>query len=189
MQGFLKRTLALSTILVFPLISLDATARTPSRYRREYQSLEFQQCAADLIRVGLGVEQTKAACAMALEPTDLSNCVVGIDTLTPVSAQNALYSCFRVRRPVELAQCVVDIHRDVLVPKLTEGTTLDEVALSTLDHCRRSLLPLRYSACVVGLSGQLTLEPQNAIATCINAEDFPREIYTPAPNSTLGTDL
>ena len=84
---------------------------------------------------------------------------------------------------------MVDIHRDVLMPKLTEGTTLDEVALSTLDHCRRSLLPLRYSACVVGLSGQLTLEPQNAIATCIDAEDFPREIYTPAPNSTLGTDL
>lgn len=188
MQGFLKRTLALSSLLVLPLISLDATARRLSRYRRDYQSLEFRQCAADLIRVGLAVEQTKAACAMALEPTDLSNCVVGI-ALTPVSPQNALYSCFRVRRPVELAQCVVDIHRDVLAPKFAEGAMLNDVALSTLDHCRRSLLPLRYSACVVGLSGELTtLDPQNAIATCITAEDFPREIYTPAPNNTLGTD-
>ena len=190
MRGFIQRALVLSTIVALPLTAFSAAASEASRYRREYQLREFQQCAFELTSVEVPNEQTKVACAMALEPTDFSGCVVGIDTFTEIPAQNALFSCFRVRRPVELAECVVDINTYVLEPQAARVGDVQQVALSVLDHCRRSLLPLRYSACVVGLSVELSLslEPENAIAACLDAEDFPREIYTPATNDTLGTD-
>ncbi|WP_072619691.1 hypothetical protein [Spirulina major] len=189
MRGFIQRVLALSTIVALPLTTFSATASEASRYRREYQPREFQQCAFELSSVEVVDEQAKVACAMALEPTDFSGCVAEIDTFTDIPAQNALYACFRVRRPVELAACVVDIDTYVIKPQVSEVENVNEVALSALDHCRRSLLPLRYSACVVGLSAELSLKPENAIASCLDAEDFPREIYTPATNDTLGTDL
>jgi hypothetical protein len=160
-----------------------------SRYRDEYDAREFQQCVAELRAANIVVEQADIACAMALEPTDLSECVLSINTFTVLAGDVALFSCFRVRRPVELAECVVDINAEVLEPRVS-GEALGAIATATLDHCRRSLLPLRFSACVRGLDREILYdEPRQALSTCIDAEDFPREIYTPATNSTQGRGL
>ncbi|NEO86324.1 MAG: hypothetical protein F6J87_19020 [Spirulina sp. SIO3F2] len=185
MHRSIFKILALGTATVFPLTGLLwATPSNASRYRHEFNAREFHQCANELLTTGVVEEQTQVACAMALEPTDLSGCVVKIDGFTIIEEDEALFSCFRVRRPLELAECVVDINEELLEPK--SATAL---ASSTLNHCRRSLLPLRFSACVRGLSREnypTAFEPSEALATCIDAEDFPREIYTPNTNSTDG---
>lgn len=189
MERFLQKTLALSAIAALPLMSLlwVTPGEASSRYRREFDAEEFHQCAAELLAVEVNEAQTQTACAMALEPTDLSACVAQIDTLTVVDETEALFSCFRVRRPLELASCMVNIDEELLEPKAFAQEFYRQLSSYTLDHCRRSLLPLRFSACVRGLSREAyptAFEPREALDVCIDAEDFPREIYTPATNST-----
>jgi hypothetical protein len=191
MQRLIQKTFALGVTIALPLTSLLwATPSSASRYRREFNAREFYQCAAELQFAGISEQQTQTACAMALEPTDLSECVLRIDEYVEdqyIQSDQALFSCFRVRRPVELATCVVEINEEILEPKNNA-----DLALNTMDHCRRSLLPLRFSACVRGLSREnypSVFEPKEALDTCIDAEDFPRDIYTPATNSTGGRGL
>ncbi|MCP2731979.1 hypothetical protein [Limnofasciculus baicalensis] len=124
----------------------------------------FEICSAELLRVQLSREVAASACAEALSPDDLSLCVLKIKDLTPIPANNAVESCRRVRRPLELASCVVDISDRI---KNAEG-------ISVLDYCRRSLLPLRFSECVIGLSTEIDFSPPKALQTCIAAEDFSR---------------
>jgi hypothetical protein len=144
---------------------------------------EFQICAAQLIRFArVAPEDAAVACGEALLPKDLSRCVVTISQLTPTLKGEALVACRRVRRPVELGRCVFDI---------SEGTRNSE-PLAVLDHCRRSLLPLRFSECVTGLSREVDFAPPKAMETCIAAEDFPRNLSPtvappPSSNPTLPT--
>jgi len=129
---------------------------------------EAQFCAAELVRfAALSQEAASVACAQALAPKELSRCVLKISELTPTRAQDALFACFKVRRPLELAGCVHDIHEKTQKPD----------AAAVIDHCRRSLLPLRFSDCVVGLSREIDFSPPKALRTCIAAEDFPRNLY------------
>ncbi len=124
----------------------------------------FEICGTELLRAQLSREVAASACAEALNPDDLSLCVLKIKDLTPIPANNAVESCRRVRRPLELASCVVDISDRI---KNAQG-------ISVLDHCRRSLLPLRFSECVIGLSTEIDFSPPKALQTCIAAEDFSR---------------
>lgn len=129
---------------------------------------EAQFCAAELVRfAAVSQEAASVACSQALVPKELSRCVLKISELTPTRAQEALFACFKVRRPLDLAGCVHDIHAKTQKP--------DSAAV--LDHCRRSLLPLRFSECVVGLSREIDFSPPKALRTCIAAEDFPRNLY------------
>ncbi len=131
---------------------------------------EFRLCAAELVRLAdVSPEEAAAACSDALNPKEVSRCVVTIHRLTPTLTQNALVACTKVRRPVELSSCVSDIS------KRTRESQTNEV----INYCRRSLLPLRYSECVVGLSREIDFSPSKAMETCIKAEDFPRD-YSPA---------
>jgi hypothetical protein len=126
-------------------------------------SNEFKTCAAELLRVNISRNLAADVCAEALYPEDLSLCVLKINVQTPIIADEALYGCQRVRRPLELASCVVDINKRTQNP---------EVRL-VLDRCRRSLLPLRFSECVIGLSREIDFSSTEALETCIAAEDFP----------------
>lgn len=189
MQRLLQKTCALVAIAALPLTNLlwATPGEASSRYRREFDAEGFHRCATELLAVEVNESQTQTACAMALEPTDLSSCVVQIDTLTVVDETEALFSCFRVRRPLELASCMVDIDEELLEPRGLAQSSYRQLSSNTLDHCRRSLLPLRFSACVRGLSREVdftAFEPWEALDVCIDAEDFPRDIYTPATNST-----
>ncbi|NEO27888.1 MAG: hypothetical protein F6K03_13625, partial [Kamptonema sp. SIO4C4] len=165
-QQLIQRTVFWGLTALFPMVSLTWT--TPSfaleiwgdRYRNEFDSEEFRACAEELLSTEINEDQVAIACAEALEPKDLSFCVEEMDYFTTIDPLYALFACFRVRRPVELANCVVDIHYDVLVKEVREEDTtihninddfttaeqkaLDPIALITLDHCRRSLLPERF---------------------------------------------
>ncbi|WP_204104847.1 MULTISPECIES: hypothetical protein [Spirulina sp. CCY15215] len=206
MKKSFSRTISLGMSALLPVTAL--LVATPSqanifsdldvfsrRYRQGQFTEEFAECATQLLGVGVREDQAAIACSEALEPTDVSQCVSSIDTGTVINELYALFACFRVRRPLELAECVVTINDNVLVTRTelagnitVAATELEPLALSTLDHCRRSLLPTRLSACVVGLSQQIPLTPSRALNTCIDAEDFPRELYTPSTNATLEPD-
>lgn len=126
-------------------------------------SNEFKTCAAELLRANISRNLAAQVCAEALYPEDLSLCVLKINAQTPIIADEALYSCQRVRRPLELASCVVDINQYTQNPEV----------LLVLDRCRRSLLPLRFSECVIGLSREIDFSSTEALETCIAAEDSP----------------
>jgi hypothetical protein len=60
-------------------------------------------------------------------------------------------------------------------PTMTDAETYPLIAL---DSCRRSLLPGRYSKCVIAVSEEVSgISPANAMETCLSAEDFPRDLF------------
>jgi hypothetical protein len=128
---------------------------------------EFDVCTNELLRAEVSPEQAARACADALEPKDLSLCVLKIRALTPLGADETIAACLRVRRPLELADCVVDIDRSAEDPD----------AANILSNCRRSLLPRRFSDCVQGLTREANLTATSAMDTCIAAEDFEPELF------------
>ena len=137
----------------------------------------FQLCTAELQRANISDVVASKACAQALIPEDLSECVLRMSLFTPTISEQALAACTRVRRPPELATCVIDIGRRA------ENAQI----VSVLDHCRRSLEPLRFSECVVGLTVQTDLAPANTLATCIDAEVLtsrPSSAFAPSPSPT-----
>lgn len=140
---------------------------------------DFQICAAQLERYAkVSPEAALGACSQALRPKDLSRCVVTISLVTPTLSQDALVACTKVRRPVDLSRCVLDI---------THSSRASE-ALRVIDYCRRSLLPDRFSECVVGLSRETDYPTSKALDTCIAAEDVPRNLspnFAPPPPPTL----
>jgi hypothetical protein len=148
------------------IASLLAMAAIPSRPANAVT--EFQLCAAQLVRLAaVSPEEAAGACSDALHPKEVSRCVVTIHKLTPTLTQDALFACTKVRRPVELSSCVSDI----------SNKTRESQTSAVIDYCRRSLLPLRYSQCVVGLSREVDFAPSRAMEVCIQAEDVPRNLY------------
>ncbi|MGD2180038.1 hypothetical protein [Lusitaniella coriacea] len=227
-QNSLIRMLRLGTVVFVPvglaLLSLPHPAKAAWN--------PFEICSLELIEENINAAEAALACAEALEPTDLSLCVLKINGLTPIDSKSALRACFRDRRPLELAECVVDITQEIeeqqlssrydaepievnlgesVSPELVEGEsggirlnvqpgmtfpwrsgevielqpgtlkletdTVEAHSQKTLDHCRRSLLPKRFSECVIGLRRSAELPTDRALNTCIEAEDFPRNLF------------
>lgn len=151
----------LTQLIIGGLIAL-AIPPTPTT-----AATEFQVCAYQLQYTGLPPEKVSAACSEALKPKDLSRCVVRLNLQTQVVALDALDACLRVRQPIELANCVLKINKD----------SRQSVVPEVVDFCRRSLLPVRFSECVVGLIRQLDITTNKALQSCIAADDFPRELF------------
>jgi hypothetical protein len=122
---------------------------------------EFRPCAADLLKAGISPEQAAADCAGALHPTELSRCAVNIKQVTPLPPQDAVSACYQVRRPLDLANCVTEI--SIRIP--------NTVASDVVNNCRRSLLPTRFSECVVALHREIDFSAPKAMETCIDARD------------------
>jgi hypothetical protein len=150
-----------ATALTFYDTNSDSTYRSTSA--------NYRTCVADITGSGIVAADAAAACAAALYPKDLSKCVVKIDSGTALTSADAIANCVKVRRPVELATCVVNIGA---IDKPTEAAPL----LNIVDHCRRSLLPLRFSACVVGLRSQVDFATTAALSDCIAATNRPRNV-------------
>jgi hypothetical protein len=55
------------------------------------------------------------------------------------------------------------------------------VASDVLDRCRRSLLPARFSECVVGLVAEISASTGSAMESCIAATDPEQDRLPPAP--------
>jgi hypothetical protein len=195
MSKFVSASIRLSAIATLPAVCL--TLLLPMHPAAAAN--DFDRCVSELIETGLAGNKAGTACSDALEPKDLSKCVSEIRADTPIKPENALDACYQVRRPRDLASCVVDIHADALETQsetpqsqtsnqtkaMTVGQTQSppvereaNLSLVALDSCRRSLLPDRYSECVVGLSDTVPkITPINAMNTCLSAEDFPRDLF------------
>lgn len=139
---------------------------------------QFDVCISDLVNSGVNSEQASQGCAGALIPRQLSECVSMIRNNVSVTAIAALQSCYQVRRPVDLGNCVIDIQNGVLggytAPQGTEVS--DNLATTVLETCQKSLLPGRQSECVIA-SSRSGLTPVVAMNTCLAAEDFPRDLF------------
>ena len=127
---------------------------------------EYDECAKSLFSVNISPQEVATSCSETLYPKDLASCVVDIASDTDILADDALSNCKEVRRPLELATCVVDIS-DV-------GTASD--ASEILDHCRRSLLPVNLSKCVLGLVNQTDLGIAESLRYCIDGSDRGRNL-------------
>ncbi|MBF2028481.1 MAG: hypothetical protein IGS48_17235 [Oscillatoriales cyanobacterium C42_A2020_001] len=126
---------------------------------------DFRRCAANLARLELPQEEVVSACSRAFNPQGLWNCVTDV-TRDGYAATDALNACRQVRQPEEMASCVSSIRR----------TLKDAAVPEVLDSCRRSLLPVRYSDCVVGVSRGESGVATNALQSCNDELYFPREV-------------
>ena len=168
-QKFLKRTISWTAAVSLPALSwAGMMTASPAMAGRLNQ---FDLCYLDLQDGGISAAAASKACAMAVEPEELGSCVLRINQSISVEADLALQACFQVRRPLELADCVAEINEEV------GGANGN----SAMNYCRRSLLPLRFSECVVGLTRQAPLEATQAMKTCIEAKSSP---LIAVPNST-----
>ncbi|MDP5016333.1 hypothetical protein FJR11_19035 [Anabaena sp. UHCC 0187] len=122
---------------------------------------DYRVCAAQLLSVGVTAKSASQSCATALRPRELSSCVAKIHKLTQITPVDALYSCQQARRPQDLATCVVSIS------KSNQGSENS----ATLTSCGRSLLPVTFAECVVGLRREIDLSPTQALNTCIDASE------------------
>jgi hypothetical protein len=155
---------------------------------------QFSACISQIVRTGVSPQDAATACSEALIPKELSRCVVMIKSKTPIDGNLALQACFQVRRPIDLGNCVVDIHRAAPLfaansLKQTETETAKEpdklgISKQVLDSCRQSLLPGRFSECVIAVSrGADKNNPSQALQTCLSAEDFPRDLFPSYPQN------
>lgn len=127
---------------------------------------DFEVCTSSLIDAGIDGSAAAAACGKVLHPADLSSCTLDVVSVADVDAEQALLACRGDRRPKELATCVSDIHQSL------------EIASSTavLNHCRRSILPMRFADCVVGVATATPLTPAESMSRCSAAGYRPEDV-------------
>ena len=175
--------LAVAQIVTASLIAIALPA-TPAKALFGRAINPYTSCAADLTRAKVSAAEAANACGQALKPDDLGTCVNRIVD-EKVAGSDALSVCRQVRRPVDAASCVVGIRRGVT----------DTAIVDVLDSCRRSLLPQTFSDCVVGLNSQLKVGGKQAISSCLDASDRPRDLLPtfipigkeiPIPTHSLG---
>lgn len=190
MKNHIKKIASWSAIATISL-GLVEMNRTAIAFGNNNQ---FSACISQIVRTGVSPQDAATACSEALIPKELSRCVVMIKSKTPIDGNLALQACFQVRRPIDLGNCVVDIHRAAPLfaansPKQTETETAkepDKLGISTqiLDSCRQSLLPGRFSECVIAVSRDVDKNnPSQALQTCLSAEDFPRDLFPSYPQN------
>ncbi|WOD38108.1 hypothetical protein [Nodosilinea sp. E11] len=127
---------------------------------------DFEGCTSLLIDAGIDGAVAASACGRALHPLDVSRCAVDITQVADVSAEQALVACQSDRRPTDLATCVSDIHQSL---EIANSTTV-------LNNCRRSLLPVRYADCVVGVATAAALSTADSMNRCIAAGYQPQDV-------------
>lgn len=149
--------IAAPTIIIVGLLTniLPSQAVIDS-YRNDYRT-----CAAQLLKSGVTAEAASKACATALRPRELSSCVANITKNTEINSTEALVSCRLSRRQEDLATCVVGISK----------STQQAINQATLTYCGRSLLPVTFAQCVVGLRKEVDLDPMQSLNICIDAND------------------
>jgi hypothetical protein len=133
----------------------------PSQAVINFSRNDYRICAAQLLKAGVTAQAASQGCAKAIRPRELSSCVADITKRTEITPSDAFSSCRQARRPKDLATCVVDISIN----------TQQAINQATLNHCERSLLPVKFAECVVGLRQEIDLDPMLSLNTCIDAND------------------
>ena len=121
---------------------------------------DFRACAAQLLQSGVTPQAASQSCAQFIRPRELSACVAKITKRTEISANQALVNCRQTRRAEDFATCVVGISQ----------STQQSVNQAALNYCGRSLLPVKFAECVVGLRKEIDIDPMRTLNTCINAD-------------------
>ncbi|MCS6812883.1 MAG: hypothetical protein NZ772_04825 [Cyanobacteria bacterium] len=158
--------------VVLGVASLMAVAQPPALASIQ----DYESCAQALLNAKIEPATVADYCARELQPHHLGACVTAITQRTTIAANDALEACARVRRPLDLANCVVNIDQQIIVPKKLDEAASKSALLTALDTCRRSLLPIRHAECVIGLSKKVDLPPLSLMGTCIDADDRPRDV-------------
>lgn len=120
---------------------------------------DYLGCATDMTNSGVAQADAIAACAGARYPGDLGACVVDVNESTGLTANSALLICERSRRPKEVASCTIDIHKAFLT----------EPSADVLQNCGRSILPTRYSRCVIDIVDATDVTVDTALSQCARA--------------------
>lgn len=131
---------------------------------------DYRVCAGRLLSVGVTADAASVGCANALRPRELASCVARIQKQTQIAATDVLASCKQARRPEDLAACVVGI----------SANAKENVNSAALNYCNRSLLPVRFANCVVGLRAETDSAPLQAMDNCIDASDRAVSGYLPS---------
>jgi len=155
---------------LFAIAAFPAIAFFPALTRTDRTQSAYSACASQLLRDGIDAEAAALACATAYEPTDLSACVGSIEASTAIAPEDALDACREVRRPRELARCTTRI----------DAAFNGAMPLGVLDSCRRSLLPIEFANCTIGIEGNIPMDVETAMLTCLDADDRVRDIF-PTP--------
>lgn len=158
-----RRFLGLGLVSSLLLAALPTSARVIyNPYDYGVDDGSFRRCTNQMVGLKVEPEVAATACSRAIKPEELGICVERIGRSSSLAIADVLNACRRVRRPIELSNCVVDIRRE-----LTGAEAAD-----VLGNCRRSLLPERYAKCVVGISAAAKLEVTPAMQKCLAAGDY-----------------
>ncbi len=160
LRAVVCRVTAMASVPVFAVTGWLAMTSSTMAVTATYRN-DFRVCAGRLLRAGVAAEAASQACAAALRPGDLSACVSRIGRQTQIAAPDALATCRQSRRPEDLATCVVGISR----------YTREAANPAVLNYCGRSLLPVRFAECVVGLRAEIDIAPPQALESCIDSSD------------------
>jgi hypothetical protein len=184
MKSWSKKIWVWGTLVTLPLGLLEIAHPTVA------SANQFNDCTRQIIGTGVSPQDAGQACSDALIPKELSRCVAMIQGRTPIDGNSALLACYQVRRPIDLANCVVDIHQKVPLvatnsqKQVETGKNVPDLSKQTLNSCRKSLLPGRFSECVIALSRDIPQStPAEALDTCLSAEDFPRDLFPSYPQN------
>ncbi|MEM6449889.1 MAG: hypothetical protein AAF703_06210 [Cyanobacteria bacterium P01_D01_bin.105] len=140
--------------LALPLLTWSSIGAAPAVAAPDYSG-----CTAGMMDVGISEADAIAACASARYPGNLGSCVVDVSELTPITADKALIVCGRSRRPLEVADCTINIH----------AAFFDSASATTLENCGRSLLPEQYGSCVVDIVDVTEAAVDTALTQCLRA--------------------
>ena len=152
---------AFSLALPASLVALGTVGSTPAVAAIPSYSgnPDYRGCATAMTDSGVAQADAIAACAGARYPGDLGACVVDVNEFTGLTANSALLVCERSRRPTEVADCTINIHEAFLTEPSTE----------VLQNCGRSILPARYSRCVVDILDATEVTVDTALTQCARA--------------------
>ena len=144
------------------------SAHLSLKARTNPRSGGFESCVERLLDVGIELQNTVDACGAALDPKDLSRCVVSISNNTAIVGEEALAGCVRVRRPQEMARCVVSL-----------DDNFDGLSSQIMGYCGRSLRPITFRNCVEGVSDAATAEPMLIMNSCAEVDYDAPQIFLP----------
>lgn len=119
----------------------------------------FFGCTTGMMAAGVSEAAAISACASARYPDALGACVVDVNEFTGLTANSALLVCQRSRRPIEVANCTINIHE----------AFLEDPSTKVLENCGSSLLPIRYGTCVVDIVDATEVGVDIAMTQCLRA--------------------
>lgn len=136
-----------------------------------YVGNEYRACAAKLKEAG-ATPSTAKICAKVIRPLEFSACVAAISKHTQIRVEDTVDSCYKSHRPEDLAACVVNV----------SNNTQQTINQAVLEDCGRSLLPLTFARCVIGLRKEINMTPTESLDTCKNTGD---RVNSVSPGATI----